>query len=232
LELRKFLNKDFISIIPARSGSKSIKDKNIKLFKGKPLLWWSINSSKNCKYIKSTIVSTDSKKYEKIAYKSGADIVLIRPKKISLDNSLDIDFIKHTIKNIDFDFKYILHLRPTTPIRNKHDLNKAMEIFKKNSNTSLRTVQEVSESSYKSYEIKNNRLLTIFNRDVNIDYSNFPRQNFPKTYVANGIADIYRKSFIEKNNKLFGNKVYAFVTKPTIEIDNGEDFNLLKKKYS
>tara|TARA_B100000902_G_scaffold395204_1_gene453254 strand:- start:531 stop:713 length:183 start_codon:yes stop_codon:yes gene_type:complete len=59
-----------------------------------------------------------------------------------------------------------------------------------------------------------------------------PRQKFPKTYVANGILDIYRKSFIKKNNKLFGNNVYAYLTKPTIEIDSINDFKLLEKKYS
>jgi CMP-N,N'-diacetyllegionaminic acid synthase len=223
------LNKDFISIIPARSGSKSIKDKNIKLFKGKPLLFWSIKSSKECKIIKKTIVSTDSKKYANIAYKSGADIVIMRPKKISLDYSTDLEFIKHTINSIDFNFEFIAHLRPTTPIRNMSDLNKAMSKLKKNNYTSLRTVQEVSESAYKSFEIKNNKLLTIFDKKTNIDHSNLPRQKFPKTFVANGVLDIYRKSFIEKNNKLFGNNVFAYITKPTIEIDSLDDFRLLKK---
>ena len=78
------MTRKFISIIPARSGSKSIKDKNIKLFKGKPLIFWSIKISKKCKKIHKTIVSTDSKKYANIAYKCGADIVLILPELVSM----------------------------------------------------------------------------------------------------------------------------------------------------
>jgi len=226
------LSQKLISIIPARSGSKSIKDKNIKLFKGKPLIFWSIKSSKQCKKINKTIVSTDSKRYANIAYKCGADIVLIRPKKISKDSSSDLEFIKHAIRYLKFDYEYIAHLRPTTPLRNISDLNEAISKFKKTNFSSLRTVHENSESAYKSFEMRKKQLVTIFNKKKNIDNSNLPRQKFPKTYVANGILDIYRKSFIKKNNKLFGNNVYAYLTKPTIEIDSINDFKLLEKKYS
>lgn len=226
------MSQKLISIIPARSGSKSIKDKNIKLFKGKPLIFWSIKSSKQCKKINKTIVSTDSKRYANIAYKCGADIVLIRPKKISKDNSSDLEFINHAIRYLKFDYEYIAHLRPTTPLRNISDLNEAISKFKKTNFSSLRTVHENSESAYKSFEIRKKQLVTIFNKKKNIDNSNLPRQKFPKTYVANGILDIYRKSFIKKNNKLFGNNVYAYLTKPTIEIDSINDFKLLEKKYS
>lgn len=223
------MKKNIISIIPARSGSKSIKDKNIKLFRGKPLIYWSIKASKNCKLINKTIVTTDSEKYKKIAYASGADIVIKRPKKISLDNSTDLQFIKHAINNLEFDFEYIVHLRPTTPLRNKKDLNNSIKKFINTKYTSLRCVHENSETAYKSFEIKKKKLITIFKKKANIDLSNLPRQKYPKTFVANGLADIYKRSYIIKNNKLFGNKVLAFITNPTIEIDNIADYNLLNK---
>ena len=156
------MKKNIISIIPARSGSKSIKDKNIKLFRGKPLIYWSIKASKNCKLINKTIVTTDSEKYKKIAYASGADIVIKRPKKISLDNSTDLQFIKHAINNLEFDFEYIVHLRPTTPLRNKKDLNNSIKKFINTKYTSLRCVHENSETAYKSFEIKKKKLITFF----------------------------------------------------------------------
>ena len=82
-----------IAIIPCRSGSKGVKDKNIiKLF-GKPLIYYSILFAKSCSFIDRTIVSTDSKKYAKIAKKFGAEVPFLRPKKISGDSSLDIDFL-------------------------------------------------------------------------------------------------------------------------------------------
>lgn len=223
------MKKNIISLIPARSGSKSIKDKNIKLFRGKPLIYWSIKASKNCKLINKTIVTTDSEKYKKIAYDCGADIVLKRPKKISSDHSTDLQFINHAIYNLNFDFEYIVHLRPTTPQRDPKHLKKAIKRFINSKYTSLRCVHENSETAYKSFEIKKKKLLTIFKKKSNIDLSNLPRQKYPKTYVANGLADIYKKSYIAKNNKLFGNRVLAFITEPVIEIDSLSDFELLNK---
>ncbi len=76
-----FLKPKIIAFIPARSGSKSIKDKNIKILNGKPLIAWSIQTCLKSKFINKIIISTDSKKYAKIAKKYGADEIIIRPKK-------------------------------------------------------------------------------------------------------------------------------------------------------
>ena len=86
-----------VSIIPARSGSKRIKNKNIRLFKNKPLLAHSIFHSLESKLIQRTIVSTDSPKYAKIAIKYGAEVPFLRPKNISKDKSTDLQCFKHCL---------------------------------------------------------------------------------------------------------------------------------------
>jgi CMP-N-acetylneuraminic acid synthetase len=93
--MNKKLN--IISLIPARSGSKGLKDKNIKLYKGLPLLVHSINISLQCKYIDETYVSTDSEDYQDIAIKHGSKVTPLRPKEISDDLSPDIDTFNHLI---------------------------------------------------------------------------------------------------------------------------------------
>mgnify|MGYP006249959241 CR=1 FL=1 len=93
-----FKNKKILAIIPARSGSKSIKDKNITLYKGKPLIYHSIKTALKSKLIDKVIVSTDSKKYKRISLNYGAEVPFLRPKKFSLDFSLDYDFILHATK--------------------------------------------------------------------------------------------------------------------------------------
>ena len=87
-----------IGFIPARSGSKGIKNKNIKNLNGKPLLAWSIETCKKSKYIKDIVVSTDSQKYAKIAIKYGATKVIIRPKNISGDKSTDYQALTMLLK--------------------------------------------------------------------------------------------------------------------------------------
>ena len=80
-----------IAIIPCRSGSKGIKNKNIKKIFGKPLIYYSIFFALQCKFIDRVIVSTDSKRYKKISKSFGAEGPFLRPKNISNDWSLDID---------------------------------------------------------------------------------------------------------------------------------------------
>ena len=86
-----------LCIIPARSGSKGIKNKNIINFSGKPLLAWSIEQAQKCKYEMKIIVSTDSQEYADISIKYGAEVPFLRPLEISDDLSTDFEFIKHCI---------------------------------------------------------------------------------------------------------------------------------------
>ena len=118
-----------IAVIPARSGSKSIKDKNIKKLGSKHLIGWSIETCLKSKFISKVYVSTDSKKYGKIARQYGPVEILLRPKKISGDFSTDYQMIKHVIENIDDDYGYIAHIRPTTPLRKLSDVNSAIKNF-------------------------------------------------------------------------------------------------------
>ncbi len=217
-----------LAIIPARSGSKGIKNKNIKKLNGKPLINWTIETCLKTKLINYVVVSSDSKNYLDIANKYKITQCILRPKKISGDNSTDLQVINHaiqSIKNIDYDL--IAYMRPTTPIRILKDINNAIKKFSSSNFSSLRSVHEMSETAYKSYEVKKNTLIPLKNTKLSMEKVNSPRQNFKKTFVANGVIDIFRKKFIKKNNQLFGKKVLAFRTLKTEEIDNIEQFNYL-----
>ena len=118
-------------------------------------------------------------------------------------------------------------MRPTTPIRNLKNVNDAIKKFSSSNFSSLRSIHEMSETAYKSYEVKKDLLIPLKNIKLNMEKLNSPRQNFNKTFVANGVIDIFRKKFIKKNNKLFGKKVLAFRTFKAEEIDNIEQFNYI-----
>ena len=94
-----------LGIIPARSGSKGVKNKNIKLLKNKPLIFWTIKTALKSKLTK-VIVSTDSLKIKKISEKYGANVPFLRPTNISKDNSKSIDVIKHAIKFYEKENKF------------------------------------------------------------------------------------------------------------------------------
>ena len=226
--------KKIIAIIPARSGSQELKNKNIKFLGGHPLLAWSIVLCRKIKLIDYFLVSTDSKKYAKIALKYKSPIPFLRPKKISKKYSTDYELINHALNElsrIKINPEIIVYIRPTTPLRNPRQINEAIKTFMRNKYKvhSLRSVHEMSETAYKSYEISNKKLLKPILKKIKfLDKVNLPRQNFKKTYVANGIVDIFSTRFIKKNKMLYGSKVIPFVTTPTTEIDNASDFKYLE----
>lgn len=225
--------KNIISIIPARAGSKSIINKNIYEVANYPLIAYSIIASKLSKYISRTIVSTDSKEIANISLKYKAEIPFLRPIKLSQDNSTDLEWILHAIEWFNINEKdipeYIVHLRPTTPLRDYNLIDKAIELFLNNKEaTSLRSVQIIPESIYKCFEKEGNYLKGLIKNRTD-EYYNLPRQNFPETYKPNGYIDIIKTSHILQNkNNLHGNKILAFITEQVIDIDTIEDINNLK----
>jgi len=226
-----------LCIIPARSGSKGIKHKNIKLFKNKPLIAWSIIQAQKSKYNMRIIVSTDSKEYAIIANNYGAETPFLRPTEISGDTSTDYECIKHCIEwlkiNDNYESDIILQLRPTQPCRKIEDINKCLDLFIKNRDKydSLRTIVPFDKSPYKMYSIENNKLLPLFNQinDIKEPY-NQCRQVLPQCYLHNGYIDIINTSIISKGT-LSGNNILPYIMSKddTIDIDNSNDWDKANK---
>ena len=181
--------KEFWIFIPARSGSKSIKNKNIQLIKKKPLIAHTIEIAKKIKIAKKIIFSSDSEEYYNIAKKYFNKNCEFnkRSKKISGDLTSDYEvfrsFLEQKLKNKEKIPEYFIHLRPTTPLRNIFILQKAIKKFLKKKNySSLRSVSEMSNPSFKTFMIKNNKLYSFINKSFNIEKFNLPKENFPKRF--------------------------------------------------
>ena len=224
--------KNIVALIPARSGSKGVVDKNIMLLGGIPLISYSIVAAKKSKLIDRIIVSTDSEEYAEIARSYGAETPFIRPKDISGDLATDVEFFRHAIdwlqENENFVPEYFVHLRPTTPFRDPKVLDKAIKEFICSDYSALRSCHKMSESSYKTFEVENNMFKRICNGENNIEGSNAARQAFPETYDANGYIDIVRSEMISKHNLIHGSKVKAFITNTAHEIDEIGDIDFLE----
>ena len=224
-------NLNTICVIPARSGSKGIRDKNILNLRGHPLLAWSIEVAKKSNLIERTIVSTDSEEYKEIALSYGAEVPFLRPKELSQDNSTDLEFMKHLLMYLEENEnlpKIIVHLRPTTPVRDYKIVDKAILNFDANKFTSLRSVHKISTPVEKIFKLNENQTLSSLNDDFEIDKFNDPRQSFENAYEANGYVDILKTDFILNNNLLHGNNCQAFLTARTYDIDEKEDYEDLE----
>jgi N-acylneuraminate cytidylyltransferase len=226
-----------IGLIPARSGSKGVEDKNIRDLCGKPLLAYSIAIGKQVKSIDRVIVSTDSAYYADISQSFGAEVPFLRPKEISGDLSSDYEFVKHTLdwlyETEQYQPELIVHLRPTSPLREQQVVQAAIDHIKKNpSATALRSVNEMSESAYKTFEIEDGFLKCLVSGSFDLDAANRPRQEFATTYQPNGYVDIIRSSCVLANNVIHGNCVLAFHTPRAGEIDTLDDFDYLEYQLS
>ncbi len=227
---------EMLAIIPARCGSKGVKNKNIKKLAGHPLLAYSIAAAKLAR-IDYVIVSTDSEDYAEIAINYGAQVPFIRSSQISKDNSTDYEFMYHAMhwvrENKEFLPEYWVHLRPTTPLRDPEIINVAASSIMSNpSATSLRSGHLASESPFKWFMKDSNGYFVGLDKDLTSDKINQPRQSFSDVYVPNGYVDVVRSSYVLNSSELHGNKMLVFDTPHVNEIDTVDDFNYLEYKIN
>jgi N-acylneuraminate cytidylyltransferase len=224
--------KEVFALIPARSGSKGIPDKNIKLLDGVPLIAYSIAAALQSSIIDRVIVSTDSEEYAEIARHYGAEVPFIRPINISGDKATDVQFFEHAInwlqENDNYVPEYIVHLRPTTPFRNPEIIDDAISKFIGSDYSALRSCHKMSESSYKTFEIENGKFKSLCDGRFNIESTNLGRQEFPVTYNANGYVDVIRSEMIRAYGLIHGDRVQAFITEVAYEIDEISDIDFME----
>lgn len=218
-----------VALIPARAGSKGVPNKNVRLLGGHSLLAWSIAACLKSSAIGRVIVSTDSAEYAALATKLGAEAPFLRPEAISGDRSTDYDFVVHALDWLateEGEPDYLVHIRPTTPLRDPQLIDNAVKAFMGTPHaTALRSVHEMPESAYKTFEMAAGGQLKRLGADNNaLDSANNARQQFPSTYQANGYVDVLSTAFIRKAGLMHGDHVIPFVTPSVVEVDTEDDF--------
>lgn len=212
-----------IAIIPARSGSKGLVNKNILMLLDKPILAYTIEAAIQSEKFIKVIVSTDSLEYKEIAEKYGAEVVM-RGEELSNDSATSYMVIKDILgKNLGIEYDYFMLLQPTSPFRNYQHINESIEKFEKNiSNYDfLVSMTETSKTSTLIKPIEEDESL----KHYDLDFSNYKRQNY-KEYYPNGAIFIGKnKEYLERKH-FFGKKSLAyFMNKAdSIDIDDRLDF--------
>jgi N-acylneuraminate cytidylyltransferase len=226
--------KKIYAIIPARSGSKGVPGKNIKLLAGYPLIAYSIAVAKLCPSIDRVIVSTDSDDIAEICKRYGAEVPFLRPAEFARDHSPDRDFVMHALhwfkENKQSMPEYLVHLRPTTPLRDPMLIDEATKLIKTQSDsTSLRSGHPASESPLKWFMRNDGGYFYSFNpNNSDLAYANLPRQAFPPVYIPDGYVDVLKTSFVVNNDNIHGNKMLGYVSPMCCEVDTPEDFEFLE----
>lgn len=224
-----------IAIIPARSGSKGIIDKNIYSIKGFPLVSYSIAIARVIKEINRVIVSTNSERYAQIAQAYGGEVPFMRPDKISGADSLDIDYLRHTLDGI-FSIEgrvpeFVVLLRPTTPLRIPSIIEEAIRLIRTNARASaIVSVHALNKCPYKWMILSESGYLRSPFHELSPDDVNRPRQSFPLVYEPDGYVDVLRSKVILEEKLVYGNNALPlFIDFDVIDIDTQDDLDRIEK---
>lgn len=217
-----------LALIPARGGSKGIKNKNIVSVSGKPLIAYTIDAAKASKYIDYVYVSTDSEKIADVAIKYGALIPFMRDETLAQDTSKTIDAVMFSVnkfKEMGYDFDYLVLLQPTSPLRTGEDIDAAIEKLLASTYTSLVSVSKVDDNPVLIRSIDDNNCLVPILKQS----STVRRQDFKDYYRVNGAIYINKISELTLNTSLNDN-LYAYIMPQdrSFDIDTMDDLKTLR----
>ena len=227
-------NKTVLAIIPARGGSKEIKNKNLKKIHGKSLVKIAINLCRKIKKIDKIVVSSDSNKIRKEGAVSGLKTFYIRPKKLSGDNIGDlevlIDCLKKTERYFQKKFDYIVMIQPTAPLRKKSDVLKAITKCIDEKIESVWSVSKIKKKYHplKQLVIKKNYFLELYNKTTGPKI--IRRQQLGNTYFRNGSVYVFSRKTILKKKTIYPKKTsFIHTSGIQISIDNLDDLYKVRK---
>lgn len=226
-----------IAIIPARSGSKGLANKNIKELNGKPMIAYTIEAAKKSDIFETIMVSTDSSEYADIAKKYGAEVPFLRENNLSNDDSKISDVIIDILekyKKIGKTFDYLILLQPTSPLRDEKEIINAYNSLKEKNANSIIGVCEVEHSPLWMNVLEKDNSMDSFIKNINKN-----RQELNKYYRINGAIYLTKVTYYEQHKNFYEKNSFAYIMsrEKSVDIDTYLDFkfaeflmNFKKKK--
>ncbi len=216
-----------LAIIPARSGSKGLKDKNIKNLNGKPLIAYTIEAALKSGVFKDVVVSTDSEEYKKISEEYGAWVPFLRSKDLSKDTSSTNEVIKDVIlklKDAGKEYDALMILQPTSPLRDEEDIRNSENLLYEKKANSVVSMCECDHSPLLTKALDGNMNLDGFLSDL----KQTRRQDLKKIYRLNGAIYLIKVDYFLKYQDFYKENSYAYIMdkNKSIDIDNIYDFKL------
>lgn len=215
-----------LAVIPARSGSKGLVHKNIKLLNGKPLIAYTIEEAIKSGLFDEIYVSTDSKEYGKIALEYGAKVPFLRSDVTATDTASSWDVVKEALfryRELGKEYETVALLQPTAPFRRADDILKAYKLFDEKKANTVVSVCEMDHSPLWSNTLPEDYSMDNFIRP---DVANSPRQKLNQYYRINGAIYLVRTEYLEICNTIYDINSFAYIMdkKRSIDIDDEFDF--------
>lgn len=217
-----------LAIIPARSGSKGLKDKNIKLMNGKPLLAYTIESARKSGVFDEIMVSTDSQEYADIAEQWGGKVPFLRSKELSNDIASSWEVVKEVLQKymeIEIKFDTVALLQPTSPLRTSNDIVEGFKLMKEKNANFIVGVCEMDHSPLWANTLTEDLSMENF---IRTEVIKMPRQSIPTYYRINGALYIVKVDYLSRTPDIYGERSFALVMRKenSVDIDDQIDFTV------
>ena len=216
---------DNIAIVPARSGSKGILNKNIRDLNGRPLMDYTIKAALESDCFDRVIVSTDCEEIADVAINCGAEVPFLRSKELASDTARTIDAVLEVLAKLQENYKVCCLLQVTAPLRSVEDIQESLKLFEKSEKDALVSVCKFEEPHpYKLKVIKDGNLLPLLSGTE----SETPRQLLPQCYNLNGAIYLNKVDFLKRSKTFFSERTEPFVmpSERSVNIDTPLDLVL------
>jgi CMP-N,N'-diacetyllegionaminic acid synthase len=206
-----------IALIPARSGSKRVLDKNIRPLAGHPVIAYTITAALQSEIFAAVVVSTDSEQYADIARYYGASVPFLRPAGFAGDLSPDIEWLEYTLKRLREEgqaYDCFSILRPTSPFRQAETIRRAwQEFLAEDGVDSLRAVEKCRQHPGKMWVVRGNRMMPLLPLSPpEQPWHSSQYQALPEVYVQNASLEIAWTRVVFEGRTIAGNVLMPFFT--------------------
>lgn len=217
-----------LAVIPARSGSKGLKDKNIKTLCGVPLIGYSIRAARESGLFSCVHLSTDSNEYARIGAEFGADVSFLRDDALASDQAGSWDVVRWVVERFEEKgqrFDTVALLQPTSPLRSAEDIAAAYRLLEEKNANVVVSVCEMEHSPLWSNTLPEDLSMERFEDPA---LSDVPRQELPVYYRMNGAIYLVKTEFLFSGKPVYGEGSYAYIMdqKRSVDIDDELDFLL------
>ena len=228
--------KKIVALIPARSGSKRIPDKNIRLLKGVPLIAYTIKAALESSVFDDVIIATDSEKYAALAREYGAEVPFLRSVEISGEVSPDIEWVRFTLEKLreeGREYECFSILCPTSPFRTAETIRRAWQVFSTRDDIdSLRAIEKCSQHPGKMWLIEGDCMKPFIPGEINGQpFHSNQYQALLEVYVQNASLEIAKTRVVFEHNTISGTRIMPFITEGNegFDVNTEYDFRLAEE---
>jgi N-acylneuraminate cytidylyltransferase len=222
-----------VALIPARSGSERVPEKNIRPLAGHPLLAYAIAAAKQAGIFDRIVCSTDSGKIAEVAQRYGADIPFLRPQALATSTSPDIEWIRHALDQLDEHYDLFAIVRATNPFRGPDVLRRGLEqLLGTPEADSIRGVERVKQHPGKMWVLEGSTMRPLLDQShLDVAWHAGQYQALPEVYVQNSALEIAWTRVVSQTGTREGRVVAPFLTSghEGFNIDDEEDWDSARR---